>query len=63
VGGGERKKQTKKNKNFSSLIACPEERGGGIVPSKTALFHFSSLFFLKMHEMTSFFPKYVVSFK
>jgi hypothetical protein len=59
VGGRERKKQTKKNKNLSSLVACPGEEEGGTVPSKTALFRFSSLcfFFLKMHETVSFSPK------
>jgi hypothetical protein len=35
VGGRARKKQTKKNKNLSSLVACPGEEEGGTVPSKT----------------------------
>jgi hypothetical protein len=35
VGGRARKKQTKKNKNLSSLVACPREEEGGTVPSKT----------------------------
>jgi len=33
-GEGGRKKQERKNKNFSSPVACPGEEEGEIVPSK-----------------------------
>ena len=58
----ERKKTRGKNQNFSSPVACLREEEKETVPSKNdiVLYFF---FFWKMHETTSFCPKYAVSFK
>jgi hypothetical protein len=44
LGGGERKKQGRKNKNFFSPVACPGEEEGETVPPKNDNFCFPFFF-------------------